>query len=132
MKYKLPKFKFVLTKQLIEDGECLPKGYGFAWRDFDTAAMIAYPIPFNKIIGWLRNIWHWFKDEVNPSLIDKSYRKGWKDGHVAGTAYNEKVFSENVNREVNYRINEMDLDRKRYEFKPPANFMNPMPERKSE
>ncbi|KKK62975.1 hypothetical protein LCGC14_2998990, partial [marine sediment metagenome] len=42
-------FQRVLTRKLIEDGAKLPKGYGYAWRDFDTTSHVAYPIPFNVL-----------------------------------------------------------------------------------
>ena len=54
------KFKLVLTRKMIRDGAKRSKGYGFAWRDFDTASLVTYPIPFilassNTEFLWLRN-----------------------------------------------------------------------------
>ena len=60
-------FRKVLTRALIEDGTKLPKGYGFAWRNFDTASHVAYPIPFNVLFRGL--LLHRVLDAEIPSLI---------------------------------------------------------------
>ena len=86
----LKKFKITLTRELIENGEVLPKGYGFAWRDFDTACMIAYPIPFNVLFRGIRRLWHWIKiGQMKSSKLDKI----WEDGYSQGCKNSTKMFN---------------------------------------
>lgn len=73
------KFKFVLTRKMVEDGERRPKGYGFAWRDFDTACTVTYPIPFNVLFRGLRRFWHWILSYKN-SVLDEARIKGIREG----------------------------------------------------
>ncbi|KKM91105.1 hypothetical protein LCGC14_1231790 [marine sediment metagenome] len=72
-------FQRVLTRELIEDGAKLSKGYGFAWRDFDTASHVAYPIPFNVLFRGLRRFWHWILSYKN-SVLDEARIDGIRRG----------------------------------------------------
>jgi hypothetical protein len=72
-------FRKVLAERLIGDGAKLPKGYGFAWRDFDTASHVAYPIPFNVLLRGLRRLYHWILSHKN-SVLDKARIKGIREG----------------------------------------------------
>ncbi len=74
------KFKVVLTRKMVEDGARRPKGYGFAWRDFDTASTITYPIPFNVLFRGLRRFWHWVVGGYKNSVIDEARIKGIREG----------------------------------------------------
>ena len=71
--------KFVLTRELVEQGRKCPKGYGFAWRDFDTNSIVAYLIPFNILFRGLRRLYHWILS-YNNSVLDKARIKGIKEG----------------------------------------------------
>ena len=81
---RLPKFKFQfqfqLTRKMVEDGKRRPKGYGFAWRDFDTSCTISYPIPFNVLFRGLRRLWHWIVGGYKNSVIDEARIKGIREG----------------------------------------------------
>lgn len=74
------KFKVILTRKMVEDGARRPKGYGFAWRDFDTASHVAYPIPFNVLFRGLRRFWHWVVGGYKNSIIDEAKIKGISEG----------------------------------------------------
>ena len=39
----------ILTRRRVEQGDKVPWGYGFAWRDFSTHCWFAYPVPFNVL-----------------------------------------------------------------------------------
>ena len=69
----------VLTRELIEDGAKLPWGYGFAWRDFDTASHVAYPIPFNVLFRGLRRFYHWIISHKH-SVLDEARIEGIREG----------------------------------------------------
>ena len=73
-------FQVSLTRAMVEDGRKLPKGYGFAWRDFDTNCHVAYLIPFNVLFRGLRRIWHWIKAGWKHSVIDEARIKGIREG----------------------------------------------------
>lgn len=36
--------------------EEIPRGYGVAWEDPVRWVRVCYPVPLNKLIGWLRRI----------------------------------------------------------------------------
>ncbi len=36
--------------------EEIPRGYGVAWEDPVRWARVCYPVPLNRLIGWLRRI----------------------------------------------------------------------------
>ena len=65
---------------MVEDGARRPKGYGFAWRDFDTASTITYPIPFNVLFRGLRRFWHWVVGGYKNSVIDEARIDGIRRG----------------------------------------------------
>ena len=72
-------FQRVLSRELIEEGEKLPKGYGFAWRDFDRGGHVAYPIPFNVLFRGLRRFYHWIISHKH-SVLDEARIKGIREG----------------------------------------------------
>lgn len=76
MKWSLQK---ILTRKMVEDGARRSKGYGFAWRDFDTACIVTYPIPLNVIFRGLRRFWHWILSYKN-SVLDEARIKGIREG----------------------------------------------------
>lgn len=69
-----------MLRELVEQGMRRPKGYGFAYRDFDTDTIVAYPIPFNVIIRGSRRFWHWVVGGYKNSVIDEARIKGIRDG----------------------------------------------------
>ena len=84
------KFKFVLTREMVEDGERRPKGYGFAWRDFDTACTVTYPIPFNVLFRGLRRFWHWILSYKN-SVLDEARIKGIREGQEIQRQFQQNI-----------------------------------------
>jgi len=72
-------FQRILTRKMVEDGVRRSKGYGFAWRDFDTNCIVTYPIPLNVIFRGLRRLWHWILSYKN-SVIDEARIKGIRQG----------------------------------------------------
>ena len=70
-----------LTRVQVEKCQRAPKGYGFAWRDFDTRNTVAYPIPFNVIFRGFRRLWHWVIGGFVPSVIDKARQEGYSKGY---------------------------------------------------
>ena len=79
---KRPKFKVILTRELVEDGAKVPRGYGFAWRDFDANCYVSYPIPFNVLFRGLRRFWHWMVGGFKHSVIDEARLKGIREGYT--------------------------------------------------
>ena len=69
-----------LTRRQVEEGAMAPWGYGFAWRNFDTATTVAFPIPFNVIFRGLRRLWHWVICGIKPSVIDAARHQGRREG----------------------------------------------------
>ncbi len=82
-------FQRVLTRALIEDGAKLPWGYGFAWRDFDTASHVTYPIPFNVLFRGLRRLYHWILS-YKHSVLDEARIDGIVRGQEIQKLLQEK------------------------------------------
>ena len=90
IKFRKLKFKFVLTRKLVDEGRKCPKGYGFAWRDFDTCCTVAYPIPFNVFFRGLRRFYHWILSYKN-SVLDEARIQGIRQGQdMAVRTYRNK------------------------------------------
>ena len=53
----------------LNEGECPPWIYGFAWSDFARKERIYIPVPLNLIAGFTRRTW-WF------------LRRGFRDPEV--------------------------------------------------
>ena len=70
----------ILTSQQIAKGQRFPRGYGFAWYDFILDVRLAYPIPFNWILRWIRDLY--FLLAKGPSDIHEQniYRAGYHEG----------------------------------------------------
>jgi hypothetical protein len=78
----------MVLKRIIPEGEVLPFMYGIAWTDIYSRRMVAYPIPLNFIIGFLREI-YWrlqcgMRRTKFQAMIDESakmhYRRGYEEG----------------------------------------------------
>ncbi len=67
----------ILTLLQVEEGEKVPWGYGFAWRDFSTKCWFAYPIPFNVLFREFRRLWHWIIGGDKSSAIDRAELRGY-------------------------------------------------------
>ena len=67
---------------MVMEGERFPRGYGFAYRDFDRNRLIALPIPLNLLVGRLRNLWHWCRARLDVSVIDKARSKGRREASL--------------------------------------------------
>ena len=71
----------------IHELECYPRGYWFAWREWERDVKIAMPIPLNFICNWIRTAWHWCKRKVcRRTVLDKIWYNGYSYGR-----YNKKV-----------------------------------------
>lgn len=49
----------MLTKQQALQGEKLPWGYGLAYWLPHAHASVCYPVPFNLVVRWARNLYFW-------------------------------------------------------------------------
>lgn len=63
----------------IERGIALPKGYGYAWINYASMTVEAYPIPFNFIARWAREIYLFFVSHP-VDRYHEAYREGYEDG----------------------------------------------------
>lgn len=54
-------------KRYVGRGEMFPRGYGFAYCDYQSAQYVAYPFPINWIVRYARLMWAWIR---HPKLHD--------------------------------------------------------------
>lgn len=52
-------------EMLKYENQAVPKGYGVAYRDHARLAMVCYPVPFNKIVGWSLVFYNWLRSPAN-------------------------------------------------------------------
>jgi hypothetical protein len=46
-----------VIRREIQQGECIPAGYGIAWRRWDCDRTVCYPIPLNLLASFLHDLW---------------------------------------------------------------------------
>ncbi len=82
--------KFKLQDE-VQDGERYPKFYGYSYYDFDKCAKIAYPIPINFIVAWIRELRHYCLLHLLPrkSIQEhiRIYQHGYDKGFQKGKEY---------------------------------------------
>ena len=70
-------------KKTVEEGAEVPRGYGFAWRNWMTGETVALPLGLNKLAGWTRWLYHWVLWKVRPSVLEQARIAGlnerWKE-----------------------------------------------------
>ena len=68
-------------KKTVEEGAEVPRGYGFAWREyFPYQGTVCYPLGLNKLAGWARRLHHWLISIPRESIRDQAWYAGYKEG----------------------------------------------------
>src|SRR3990172_11960993 len=71
-------------------GEAPPWYYGFAFYDYPMRFSIWYPIPFNWIIRYGREIYFWLRNAGNYNTArEKIYNDGYDKGLATGRKHME-------------------------------------------
>jgi hypothetical protein len=76
-------------KQIVKEGEELPRFYGIAYFDYMRRQGVAYPVPLNLVVNTARNWWFaltkWrpsrFELELSM-LTGMKYREGYNAGYA--------------------------------------------------
>lgn len=88
------KLKHVFTKRALEEGERVPRGYGFAYSEVAWQRSVFYPIPLNLLVNLHRKLQERITWPSNPALermLRIAYSKGIQDG--------TRIQQERLNRE---------------------------------
>lgn len=64
-----------LSKLRLEEGRCIPKGYGYCFYDWEMDYVICYLFPFNHIIRCFRKLWYLIRDVKESDEIKKHVAK---------------------------------------------------------
>jgi len=107
----------------VAEGARIPNGYGFAWRCWERATTVGYPIPVNIILHYLRRLWHWaLLANMEHSNIDKIRHDGYKKGlKVRADAIEKYAYKEGLKagrEEVIKAIEEELNERHHHEARP--------------
>lgn len=96
------KLEFTLEfEKHVGEAEAYPRGYGFAYYDWEMDTKIAYPVPFNVIARGARRVWVWYLEwfvgmrrghspldrmllQARQSGRHESYKRGKQDGFADG------------------------------------------------
>ncbi len=57
------------------EGRMFPRFYGKAYYEYVSDHIVLYPIPFNYIVGWVREVWFHLK-RGNASVLEDAYWRG--------------------------------------------------------
>lgn len=68
----------------IKEGAVVPFGWGIAWYDYDARCEICYPIPFNILIRFLKQIYYLVASNHKQQDDDKIYQVGYNNGYNSG------------------------------------------------
>lgn len=66
-----------------EQGERVPRGYGLAWHDLFHNQVVVFPIPFNLVARWLRELYFWLRNPWTDAMTRDqraAYLRGYHDG----------------------------------------------------
>lgn len=72
----------------VLEGEHAPWGYGFAWRSYSEMAVVVYPIPFNFIARWTRELYFWLA-KPRRFWADQFYLDGYEKGREVADKFSE-------------------------------------------
>ena len=81
----------IFTKRQVYEGERLPWGYGRAYYLPQTDAMVCYPVPFNLVVRWLRNLYYWL---ATPRIPYKELYEGLQKHYEESRMKYWKLFHE--------------------------------------
>lgn len=86
----------------ISEGGLIPKGYGFAYIEYERDMYILYPIPLNLIIRFLREIYYrvliGICETKSEKIISCIQQKAHSEGYAVGYEDGQKS-SKLMNRE---------------------------------
>jgi len=72
-----------VSGERIAEGYMLPFWYGVAYYDYCSSYKICYPIPFNLLVRWVRNIfWAIKKPSDKLDAVNKAYQTGRHESRV--------------------------------------------------
>lgn len=95
--------------KLVHEGFELPRGYGVAWRCYDRYASVCYPVPFNLVARWLRDLYVWARCIARPSYSDRVLWRAFNRGRDIGIELGrEHALRELWEAEKRELINEWD------------------------
>lgn len=80
----------IIAREIAELGR-IPRGYGIAYWHYDRAEAVAYPMPLNVLVCWLRLAFIWLRfppGRAGRHALRVAFRrqrqKGWCEGYIAG------------------------------------------------
>lgn len=73
----------------LAHGQQLKWWMGIAWKDFQTLTWVVYPIPFNLIARWARDLWHIVAGPGSQPTERDFYMRGYEHGYTAGLKHHE-------------------------------------------
>jgi hypothetical protein len=85
------KLQFRISQRDVLCGDCLPRGYRFAWFDYVRGCYVAYPIGLHWIARSVYLVWTWTY-RYRPCALDTLQRKSWQAGFEAGLE-SERLYS---------------------------------------
>ena len=74
----------VFTRDYIEDGGLIPRGYGFAYYEWVSMKAVFYPIPVNLVVNLHRKLHEILVGPSAPKinvLVKRAYMRGRADGY---------------------------------------------------
>lgn len=64
--------KRISMEEVMVNG--LPKGYAYAYREYNLCSYVLFPFPLNHIVKWFRLIWLAIRD-ANPDFYEEAFER---------------------------------------------------------
>ena len=118
MKWKLRLKQLWTQKRFIEEGCCLPRGWGVAYREWLRAVAVVYPIPLNFIVGYFHDVImvllyrgllpSHFERRLRAEIL-RSEKRGWMIGYAKGFDKGHKAGCKNTRAQITRAQNEAGI-----------------------
>lgn len=79
-----------ITRLQVAEGEMAPWWYGAAYYSCYADYTVCYPVPFNLIVRWSRNLW-WALKRGKEDALSEAYIRGRRDLRSAEHKENQRV-----------------------------------------
>ena len=92
----------------IAEGGRIPRGHGRAYTDFATGHEVCFPLPFNWLVRWARQL-YWWLVWPKKDAMEKVFAAGVKRGREGLRESNERAYQRGVD-EANEKQVAVTLD----------------------
>jgi hypothetical protein len=68
----------------VPEGQTLPRGYGMAYREWQTYHVVCLPLGLHVVVHVARRAWHRFRSLTGRSVLERVRDRAYAYGHADG------------------------------------------------